>query len=86
MYGGFILIEVCDANPASRPELFRLEEEFVGISIIENTCMSECELCAQCSYVFFDGDIMVADTPDSLLSLLRQRMHQLTPAETDTST
>lgn len=85
MYGGFILIEVCDANLASGPELTRLEDEFKGVSVIENSCMSECELCASRSYVFFNSELITADTTGSLLSLLRERIRQETVEQTDTS-
>lgn len=81
MFGGFILIEVCDANPACCDKLFQLESEYEGVSIIENTCMSECELCASRPYLFLDSQIITAETVDELIAATVSRIHQLTATE-----
>ncbi|WP_067933674.1 DUF1450 domain-containing protein [Alicyclobacillus kakegawensis] len=69
--GGFVLIEVCDANPACVPDLFALETEYPAVSVLETSCLSECELCALQAYVFVNGDIVTADDVPSLLARVR---------------
>lgn len=79
------MIEVCDANPACVPELFELENEFPGVSVLETSCMSECDVCATSSYVFIDGKLLSADDTNTLLSQLRHRIREsLLNYETDT--
>lgn len=68
---GMILIEVCDANAACVPELFDLESDYVEVSVLENSCMSHCELCAANPYVFFEGELVHADTTAELLTKIR---------------
>ena len=75
-----VLIEVCDANRACVPELFNLEAENVSVSVIENSCMSECELCAANPYVFLNGEIVSADSLESLLQTVRERVNELIKA------
>jgi uncharacterized protein YuzB (UPF0349 family) len=75
---GLILIEVCDINLACTPELLALEEEFPDVSIIENGCMSHCDLCATSPYVFLNGEIIRENTVDKLLGTLRNRIDELT--------
>lgn len=77
MYGGFILIEVCDANPAARNELFQLESDYPGVTVMENSCMSECELCARSPYVFLNGELIAQESLDELLVQIRARLSQL---------
>lgn len=74
---GLILIEVCDINLACTPELLALEEEFSDVSIIENGCMSHCDLCATSPYVFLNGEIVREETVDKLISTLRGRIDEL---------
>lgn len=83
MFGGFIVIEVCDANPASSAELFQLEEEFPGVSVLETGCMSHCELCARNPYVYVDGELVSADTVSDLLILVRSRIQAVSDSETE---
>ncbi|MCL6625029.1 DUF1450 domain-containing protein [Alicyclobacillus shizuokensis] len=69
--GGFVLIEVCDANPACVSDLFELETEYPAVSVLETPCLSECELCALQPYVFVNGDIVAGDDVPSLLTQVR---------------
>ncbi|MCL6631281.1 MAG: YuzB family protein [Alicyclobacillus herbarius] len=74
--GGFILIEVCDANPACVPELFQLEEAFPGVSVLETSCLSECDLCAERPYVFFNAEIVSAMDVPTLLEEVKTRIQE----------
>lgn len=74
MFVGWALVEVCDANAACTPELFSLEEELPGLSVLETSCLSECELCACRPYVIFDGTIITEARVPDLLQALRQRL------------
>ncbi|MCL6515744.1 DUF1450 domain-containing protein [Alicyclobacillus sp.] len=74
MTWGWILVEVCDANPADIPALMQLEEEFPGVTVLENACMSHCELCARTPYVLVDGEPVTAPNTDELLDRIRAEL------------
>ncbi|MCL6442824.1 MAG: YuzB family protein [Alicyclobacillus sp.] len=76
MAEGMILIEVCDANEACVPDLFALESEYVDVSVLENACMSECDLCITSPYVFFNGELLQANSAQALLQMIRQRLEE----------
>lgn len=70
----WVLIEVCDANPADCPELFALEQEFPGLTVLENACMSQCDLCARFPYVLLDGELVTAPDTAALLHKVRAEL------------
>ncbi|WDL97109.1 DUF1450 domain-containing protein [Alicyclobacillus sp. ALC3] len=74
MYVGWALIEVCDANAACTTELFNLEEEIPGLSVLENSCLSECDLCARQPYVMLDGAVVSEPHLTDLLNVVRERL------------
>lgn len=74
---GLILIEVCDINLACSAELLALENDYPDVSIIENGCMSHCDLCAVSPYVFLNGEIIREETVDKLIVTLRKRIEEL---------
>ncbi|MBX5436168.1 MAG: DUF1450 domain-containing protein [Alicyclobacillaceae bacterium] len=69
-----VLVEVCDANPASANEIRRLECEYEGVSVMETSCLSHCELCAEKPYALVNGDVVTADDVRSLVQELRKRI------------
>ncbi len=73
---GLIIIEVCDANPACSDELYALERDYPGVSVLENMCMSQCELCAEKPYVFLNGEILSADSVPNLLQRVRMEIER----------
>jgi len=73
MYG-YLLIECCEANSAYTDLLRNLESEYPGLSVLENSCMSECELCAKNPYVFLNGRIIRAENIESLLVSIREQL------------
>lgn len=74
MHIGWALIEVCDANAACTSDLFNLEEEIPGLSVLETGCLSECELCACQPYVMLDGAVLTEPHLSDLLNTLRERL------------
>lgn len=72
-----VLVEVCDANAASRPELFELESEYPLMSVMENECMSECELCARHPYVFLNGELLYTDNADELILQIKEKAKKI---------
>ncbi|SFU98374.1 DUF1450 domain-containing protein [Alicyclobacillus macrosporangiidus] len=70
----WMLIEVCDANPADCPELFALEQEFPGLSVLETACMSHCDLCASSPYVLLDGEMVTAPDTTALFDKVREEL------------
>lgn len=81
-----VFIEVCDANHASAPELFELEELYSGVSVTEISCASECALCATAPYVFLNGQIISRDSVEELLETIRAMLTWLLPNQEETST
>ncbi|GGI95443.1 hypothetical protein GCM10010885_01310 [Alicyclobacillus cellulosilyticus] len=71
---GIVLIEVCDANPACTSALFALEHTLPGVTVLETSCMSQCDLCATRPYVFVNGELVTADTVEALIQRVRQRV------------
>lgn len=69
----FVIVEVCDVNPASTLEWEALEKEFPGLSVILHPCLSHCEICAEHFYAFVDGELITADTSDALAAEIRRR-------------
>jgi len=75
---GLIVVEVCDANAACTEDLFQLEAELEGVSVLETECMSFCDLCATRPYVFVNGDILDSTDVPSLIDLIRTGVEQWT--------
>lgn len=72
-----VLVEVCDANQACRPELFSLESQFSSVDIMETNCMSECDLCAHNPYAFVNGELVEAEHPDTLVEKVKFRIREI---------
>lgn len=81
-----VLIEVCEANRASTNELFALEDAYPGVSVMETSCGSECELCATAPYVFLNGQIISRDSVEELLQTMKDMLTWLIPNQDETST
>jgi len=69
-----VLVEVCDANQACRPELFSLESQFSSVDIMETDCMSQCDLCAERPYAFVNGELLESEHPDTLIEKIKFRI------------
>jgi uncharacterized protein YuzB (UPF0349 family) len=70
MMNGFIILEFCDANPASELQTL-LQNEFPEITILENSCMSECQLCEETWYAFIDGELVSGEDKETFLKEIR---------------
>lgn len=71
---GIVILEVCESNRAASLDLEALENEYAGISVMRNYCLSECELCAQKPYVMVNGEILAEEDLDSLMSRIRAKI------------
>lgn len=76
MVAGLLLIEVCSGNPACTQALFDLESEHAHVSVLENDCMSFCDLCATTPYVLIEGEICAAVTPEAVIDKVRYMIQQ----------
>jgi uncharacterized protein YuzB (UPF0349 family) len=74
---GLVILEVCDANKMSQPELFDLEETFPGVSVLENSCMNQCELCARQPYVFVNDQIVSDPESTNLLEKIKKEISRI---------
>ncbi|KAF1298311.1 hypothetical protein BAU15_13610 [Enterococcus sp. JM4C] len=61
------LLEFCEQNLAQGSQLI-LEDTAVTsqVEILTYSCMNECTLCAQKNFAFFEGERLVADSPEAL--------------------
>lgn len=85
MYG-LIVVDVCESNAACRQELFELESKYPEVSVLESMCMSNCDTCATFPYVLLNGEMVVAQTWDELLTDLTRRIEKIIESYAETST
>lgn len=64
---GFIIVEVCEANPLSSLDLDSLEERYPGVSVLQSECMSRCGLCAHNIYAYVNGRIVFANDVETCM-------------------
>ena len=69
------MIEVCDINPICLLDIEALETEYHEVTVLKNSCLSNCTICAKNPYAFVDGEIMTAETPEQLLENIKQYIH-----------
>lgn len=85
MYG-LIMLEFCDANPAAGLQE-KIQEEFPDITVLENTCMSQCQLCDESWYAMLDGEVVYGNDECDFIDKLRIAIQQHKSAyDTFTST
>jgi uncharacterized protein YuzB (UPF0349 family) len=81
---GIVIVEVCDVNPASALELERLEEDFPGTSVIRNSCLSNCTMCATTPFAYVNGELLLHEEREGLWTLIKAMVEQeLKAFETD---
>ncbi|MGM0123474.1 hypothetical protein IGI37_000840 [Enterococcus sp. AZ194] len=67
------LLEFCEQNLAQGSQLVLEDEEITGqVDIQTYSCMSECTLCAQKNFAFFEGTRLAADSPEELKQKITQ--------------
>lgn len=61
------LVEFCETNLSSYGRsVYEELEAMPNIEVLSYGCLSECTLCAQKAFCFFEGDRLAADTLDEL--------------------
>lgn len=68
------LIEYCSSNSIALLDLLGLEQRYAGLTVFEQECMSECTLCNEVAYAFYNGQLLSDDDPYTLLKLLESRI------------
>lgn len=67
------LLEFCEQNLAQGSQLVLDDEEITSqVETLTYSCMNECTLCAQKYFAFFEGERLVADSPEELKQIVRK--------------
>lgn len=69
---GIVIVEVCESNPAASLDIEDLENQYEGVTVIRNYCLSHCELCAEKPYLLVNGEIVSSDDLTTLMQKVRQ--------------
>jgi uncharacterized protein YuzB (UPF0349 family) len=72
----FVVVEVCDVNPAAALDLESLEDEYPGVSVILNPCLSQCATCATMPFVYVNGEILANENRETLLQEVKAVIEQ----------
>jgi uncharacterized protein YuzB (UPF0349 family) len=64
---GIVIVEVCESNFAAALDVESLEDQYDGVSVMRNYCLSYCELCAKQPYMLVNGEIVMGDDLESLM-------------------
>ncbi|MGX7197007.1 DUF1450 domain-containing protein [Enterococcus olivae] len=71
----FPLVEFCETNLAEGSQMVLDALEATGeADVLTYSCLSECTLCAQRPFCFFEGERLAAPTPAQLLQLVQQKL------------
>ncbi|WP_414842197.1 DUF1450 domain-containing protein [Enterococcus saccharolyticus] len=71
----FPLVEFCETNLAEGSQLVMDElETMEEVDVMTYSCLSECTLCAQKPFCFFEGERLAAETPEKLLILVKEKL------------
>lgn len=73
---GIVIVEVCEVNPSSALDLEQLEEEFPGVSVIRNQCLSNCAMCATTPFAYVNGELLTNADRQELLALIRAEIQR----------
>lgn len=66
------LLEFCEQNLAQGSQLVIEDAEVTdNCDVMTYSCMNECTLCAAKPFAFFEGERLVADTPQELLVIVK---------------
>lgn len=71
---GIVIVEVCESNPAASLDIESLENQYEGVSVMRNHCLSNCELCSEKPYMLVNGDIVTGDDLESLMERVREKI------------
>lgn len=69
------LIECCEQN-LSKSNQSLLANDFITThgDVITYSCMNECQLCANNDYALFEGEVIIANSPEELKEKLKNKI------------
>ncbi|WP_207942321.1 hypothetical protein DOK78_001056 [Enterococcus sp. DIV2402] len=71
----FPLVEFCETNLAEGSQVVMdALESLEDVDVMMYSCLSECTLCAQKPFCFFEGERLAAETPAQLLHLVKDKL------------
>ena len=71
----FPLVEFCETNLAAGSQIVMDALESMGdADVMMYSCLSECTLCSQKPFCFFEGERLAAETPAQLLCLVKDKL------------
>lgn len=74
---GLVVVEICDGNLMARVNLEDiLEEEYPEVTVIENSCLSFCGLCAVRPYALVNGTRIFGKNVDDALAKIRKAIEE----------
>ncbi|WP_062050084.1 DUF1450 domain-containing protein [Bacillus sp. JCM 19034] len=72
---GIIVVEICDGSLINEIDVESiLEAEFPEVSVIENSCLSFCGMCAKRPYAIVNGKRIFAKTTEECLDKIRNHI------------
>ncbi|WP_078548436.1 DUF1450 domain-containing protein [Litchfieldia alkalitelluris] len=72
---GIVVVEICDGSLITEVDVERiLENEFPEVSVLENSCLSFCGMCARRPYAIVNGKRIFAKTTSECLDLIREEI------------
>lgn len=73
----FPLVEFCQTNLAHGTQMVLDAVEMMEeVDVMVSSCLSECSYCAQRPFCIFEGERLGAETPEALLLLVQQSIHE----------
>jgi uncharacterized protein YuzB (UPF0349 family) len=74
-----IAVDFCQVNFALGTDKIRdalLEDSELDIEVTDYGCLGNCGQCFQMPFALVEGDIVAADTPDELLTKIKDKIKQ----------
>ncbi|WP_110928713.1 DUF1450 domain-containing protein [Bacillus massiliglaciei] len=72
---GIVIVEICDGSLITVLKVEEiLEEQYPEVSVIENSCLSFCGMCAKRPYAIVNGKRIFAKTPAECLELIKEHI------------
>jgi uncharacterized protein YuzB (UPF0349 family) len=69
---GIVVVEICDGSLINKIDIEKiLEAEYPEVSVLENSCLSFCGMCAKRPYAIVNGKRIFAKTAEECLDLIR---------------
>ncbi|WP_246938751.1 DUF1450 domain-containing protein [Bacillus pinisoli] len=74
---GIVVVEICDASFITQVDVESiLESEYPEVSVIMNTCLSFCGMCAKSPYAIVNGKRVFAKTVEECMDKIRLQIEK----------